>query len=127
TSFAAPPDCTGQSFSCFVGKYHFNNSQGNTSVPPDVLQRLLAFAPHAAKGAAAYNTRFKNTTDPVEPELIMWWTYSEGITAHENWSNCSNESSNYALNLNNCDNPSFWQLGPAGTQFGFMGYFDGKG
>src|SRR5262249_8837185 len=55
----------------------------------------------------------------IEPQMLLWWTHSEGIKGRINYSNCANNpprSGSYFTDIENCPHASFWQLG-YGNQF----------
>ena len=73
--------------------------------------------PYAYSATAAYDHRYGAS---IEPEMLLWWTHSEGIDGHINYSNCANHApiagQNYFTNIQNCPQANFWQLG-FGNQF----------
>ena len=97
----------------YIQKYGFYTSQKTYTIPADELQRLQEMMPYALAATQKFNARYKQE---VEPELLLWWTYSEGIGARINYSNCANEKADYFHHITNCDRPDFWQLG-YGNQF----------
>ena len=65
--------------------------------------------PFAYKATAAYDRRYREN---IEPEMLVWWTHSEGIRGRINYSNCANYAPragyNYFSNIQNCPHASFW-------------------
>jgi len=100
----------------YIDKYHFANSTTVQPIDDSKKKQLEFLAPYFGKAVTAFNKRYKATMDP---QLVMWWTASEG-TQEQTHSNCANVD----MVLHNCKaNPTFWQLGPAGIQFKFLGYY----
>jgi hypothetical protein len=101
----------------YVNVYGFDYPSNIQPLPADESQRLVAMVPYALMATAAYDARYQAR---IEPELLLWWTHSEGIGARINYSNCANHSpragTNYFSNIENCSQANFWQLG-YGNQF----------
>jgi hypothetical protein len=101
----------------YARKYGFDTPKDIRSLPSDEWDRLVFMLPFAMKATAKYNQRYHNS---VEPQMLLWWTHSEGIKGRINYSNCANNPPrsgySYFSNLENCPHASFWQLG-YGNQF----------
>jgi hypothetical protein len=101
----------------YVNVYGFDYPSNIRSLPTDERQRLSSMLPYAISATAAYDARYGAR---IEPELVVWWTHSEGIEGHINYSNCANNGTrpgtNYFSDIENCPQSSFWQLG-YGNQF----------
>lgn len=101
----------------YVSVYGFDYPRNIQPLPADERERLVIMLPFALKAAAAYDARYYAR---IEPEMLLWWTHSEGIGARINYSNCANYApragTNYFSNIENCPHASFWQLG-YGNQF----------
>jgi hypothetical protein len=104
----------------YVMKYGFYWPTAHWVLPADERQRLVAMLPFAVAAAQRLNARYGTT---IEPQMLLFWTHSEGIGARVNYSNCANEGTprgtSYFTYITNCDTPSFWQLG-YGNQFGVI-------
>lgn len=101
----------------YVSKYGFDWPSLNGGLAPDERQRLEYMLPFALAATARWDARYGDT---LEPEMLLYWTHSEGIGARVNYSNCANErapaGTSWFTYVTNCDTPSFWQLG-YGNQF----------
>lgn len=101
----------------YVGKYGFDWPGAPKPIPSDELDRMAFMLPFAYRATAAYDNRYGQS---IEPEMLVWWTHSEGIGARINYSNCANHpprpGTNYFSNVENCPQANFWQLG-YGNQF----------
>ncbi len=113
----APPVYDAQHY---MDKYGFFQPGTPSAISSGETARLATMLPFAIKATAAYNKRYEQS---VEPQLLLYWTYSEGIGARINYSDCANEPSpagkSYLSDIENCDQASFWQLG-YGNQFGVI-------
>jgi hypothetical protein len=100
----------------YVAKYGFDYPRGSPITGPE-FTRLVYMLPFAYSATAAFDRRYNQT---IEPEMLLWWTHSEGIGGHINYSNCANHppiaGQNYFTNIQNCSQANFWQLG-FGNQF----------
>lgn len=109
------PDFTDPSH--YVAKYGFDYPSSTVSIGSGEWSRLVYMLPYAYKATAAYDRRYHQS---IEPEMLVWWTHSEGIRGRINYSNCANNPPlsgyNYFNNIQNCPHASFWQLG-YGNQF----------
>lgn len=109
------PDFTDPSH--YVAKYGFDYPSNPLSIGSGEFNRLAYMLPFAYKATAAYDRRYHEN---IEPEMLVWWTHSEGIRGRINYSNCANYAPragyNYFSNIQNCPHASFWQLG-YGNQF----------
>lgn len=109
------PDFTNPSH--YVAKYGFDYPSSTVSIGSSEWNRLVYMLPFAYKATAAYDQRYHQS---IEPEMLVWWTHSEGIRGRINYSNCANNPPrsgyNYFTNIQNCPHASFWQLG-YGNQF----------
>lgn len=101
----------------YVSKYGFDMPTSPVSIGSAEWDRLAVMLPFAYKATAAYDQRYRQS---IEPQLVVWWTHSEGIRGRINYSNCANypprSGYNYFNNIENCPHASFWQLG-YGNQF----------
>ncbi|HEX6123362.1 MAG TPA: hypothetical protein VFY89_09385, partial [Ktedonobacterales bacterium] len=101
----------------YVSVYGFDYPRNIQPLPADERQRLISMLPFALKATAAYDARYHAR---IEPELLLWWTHTEGIGARITYSNCANYApragTTYFTNIQNCPHASFWQLG-YGNQF----------
>ncbi len=97
----------------YIQKFGFYTPTATYTIPPAEFKRLQVVATNATSAADKFNSSF-NTT--VEPELIVWWTYAEGIGGQASFSNCNDKY--YATA--NCYGPASWQLG-YGIQFSAIG------
>lgn len=99
----------------YVKKYGFDAPALNGSISAAERQRLADMLPFALAATARWDARYG---DSLEPQMLLYWTHAEGISARVNYSNCANEypSLGYFKYIANCDTPSFWQLG-YGNQF----------
>ncbi|HEX6780012.1 MAG TPA: hypothetical protein VF099_17520 [Ktedonobacterales bacterium] len=112
-----PPGLNTTDPNYYMQKYGFYSPQSAPALRSDEAQRLKQMLPCALAATARYDARYQRQ---VEPEMLLWWTHSEGIGARINYSNCANErppSGSFFISIMNCDTPSFWQLG-YGNQFG---------
>lgn len=109
------PDST--SASHYVQKYGFDYPSNPQSIGSAEWNRLAFMLPYAYRATAAYDQRYHAS---IEPEMLVWWTHSEGIRGQISYSNCANNPPlagyNYFNNIQNCPHASFWQLG-FGNQF----------
>ncbi|HEX6542052.1 MAG TPA: hypothetical protein VF040_09885 [Ktedonobacterales bacterium] len=109
------PDTTNPAY--YVRKYGFDYPSSPRGIPSDEFQRLAYMLPFAYQATAAYDQRYHQS---IEPEMLVWWTHSEGIRGRINYSNCANypprAGYSYFTNIQNCPHASFWQLG-YGNQF----------
>ncbi|MGE5334951.1 MAG: hypothetical protein ACM3N4_09660 [Nitrososphaerota archaeon] len=103
----------------YVAKYGFDypSSHNASALGGSEWSRLVFMLPYAYKAASAYDRRYHQS---IEPEMLVWWTHSEGIRGRISYSNCANNPPlagyNYFNNIQNCPHASFWQLG-YGNQF----------
>lgn len=101
----------------YVGKYGFDYPVSPAPIGSSEFNRLAFMLPFAYKATAAYDQRYRQS---IEPQMLVWWTHSEGIRGRINYSNCANYAPlagyNYFSNIQNCPHASFWQLG-YGNQF----------
>ncbi len=101
----------------YTKKYGFDTPKDIRSIPSDEWNRLVFMLPFAMRATAAYDQRYQQS---VEPQMLLWWTHSEGIKGRINYSNCANNPPrsgySYFTNIQNCPHASFWQLG-YGNQF----------
>jgi hypothetical protein len=109
------PDFTNPSH--YVAKYGFDYPSNPLGIGSAEFNRLVTMLPFAYKATAAYDRRYHEN---IEPEMLAWWTHSEGIRGRINYSNCANypprAGYTYFSNIQNCPHASFWQLG-YGNQF----------
>jgi hypothetical protein len=109
------PDFTNASH--YVAKYGFDYPTNPLGIGSAEFNRLATMLPFAYKATAAYDRRYHEN---IEPEMLVWWTHSEGIRGRINYSNCANypprSGYTYFSNIQNCPHASFWQLG-YGNQF----------
>lgn len=113
----APPVYDAQHY---MDKYGFFQPGTPAAFSSDLTARLATMLPYAIKATTAYNKHYGQS---IEPQLLLYWTFSEGIGARINYSDCANEPSprgkTYFSDIENCDYASFWQLG-YGNQFGVI-------
>jgi hypothetical protein len=114
---SAPPNYDIQHY---MDKYGFFRPGPATAIAADEAARLTQMLPAATRAAAAYDQRYNKS---IEPQMLLYWTHSEGIRARINYSDCANENTpggtSYFTYIANCDHASFWQLG-YGNQFGVI-------
>jgi hypothetical protein len=100
-----------------VAKYGFDYPGNSQPVSGAEFSRLVYMLPFAYSATAAFDRRYNAS---IEPEMLLWWTHSEGIDGHINYSNCANHApiagQDYFSNIQNCPQANFWQLG-FGNQF----------
>lgn len=93
----------------YVAKFGFYNPTSTYKISNNTFSALKNMMPYAFTGADKFNQRYRTT---VEPELIVWWSYAEGIGGRVTFSNCHDS----VYSITNCSTPSNWQLG-YGIQF----------
>jgi hypothetical protein len=116
-SYDVPPPPSFINAGHYVTKYGFDWPTQHNGLWPGEQQRLADMLPFAIAATARWNARHGDT---LEPQMLLFWTHAEGISARVSYSNCSNEyppsGFSYFTYIANCNNPSFWQLG-YGNQF----------
>jgi hypothetical protein len=117
---SAPPAPSYTDAGHYVAKYGFDWPGSPAQISSAERARLQVMLPFALAATARWDARFG---DRLEPQMLLFWTHAEGITAHVSFSNCNNEyppaGYSYFSYIANCDTPSFWQLG-YGNQFGVI-------
>ncbi|HEX9057034.1 MAG TPA: hypothetical protein VF818_05825 [Ktedonobacterales bacterium] len=101
----------------YVDKYGFDWPAPGGSLWAGEKERMATMMPFAIAATARWDSRHG---DKLEPQMLLFWTHAEGISARVSYSNCANESpppgTTYFTHIANCGDPSFWQLG-YGNQF----------
>jgi hypothetical protein len=116
-SLDVPPPPEPNDAGHYVAKYGFDWPSLTGTLSSSEHQRLANMLPFAVAATARWDARFGDT---MEPQMLLYWTHSEGISGRVNYSNCANEGTpagtSFFTWIGNCDTPSFWQLG-YGNQF----------
>jgi hypothetical protein len=99
----------------YIDKYGFYKPTSSAAITGDERDRLIFALPKIIRATSAFDARYHQK---IEPQLVAFWSHSEGIREHISYSNCANESApnGYFGTIQNCDTPNFWQLG-YGNQF----------